>query len=171
MNITEITSLLVSLKREIDDDYRASDDPDDTTPGMQVTVSTSDGRSWSYQTGDNSYSGACYGDTHWSVIYLYRDSNCRELAREAVNELRGMVNEERDIARENRARKRFAGRAPFTVWIWNDTNHSRFVNPYSVAHKAAYLTGIGKAPFDYSGYRFDQNYPVKRHGGFNVYPA
>lgn len=139
MNISEITSLLVSLKSDISDDYRASDDSDDTAPGMQVTVSTSDGRSWSYQTGDNSYSGACYGDHHWSVIYLYRNSNCRDLAREAVSELRGAVHEERDIARENRAKKRFAKRAPFTLWIWNDKNHSRFVNPYSVAHKLAYI--------------------------------
>ncbi len=85
--IREISSLLVSLKGDICDDYRASDDPDDNTPGMQVTVSTSDMQSWNYQTGDNSYSGGCYGDPHWSVIYLYRRSNCVELAKDAVNEL------------------------------------------------------------------------------------
>jgi hypothetical protein len=84
----EIADLLKSLKSEIDDDYRASDDPSDNTPRMQVTVSTDDDmQSWNYQTGDNSYSGGCYGDPHWSVIYLYRRSNCNELAKDAVNEL------------------------------------------------------------------------------------
>lgn len=83
----EIAALLVELKKDICDDYRASDDPSDNTPGMQVTVSTRDMNSWHYQTGDNSYSGGCYGDPFWAVIYLYRRSNCRELAHDAVNEL------------------------------------------------------------------------------------
>ena len=86
--IKELSSLLVSLKAYIQDDFRASDD--DTLPGMQVTIST-DGESWNYQTGDNSFSGACYGDPHWAVIYLYRRSNCRDLARDAVNELKDQV--------------------------------------------------------------------------------
>lgn len=88
--IQDITDLLISLKPDIADDFRASDDPDDTLPGMQVTIST-DGEQWNYQTGDNSFSGGCYGDPHWAVIYLYRRSNCRELAREAVNELRDAI--------------------------------------------------------------------------------
>lgn len=87
----EIRSLLIRLKREIGDDYRCSDDPHDNTPGMPVTVATTDGESWSYQTGDNSYTGGCYSHPHWSLIYLYRRSNCTELAREAVEELLGMV--------------------------------------------------------------------------------
>ncbi len=81
----EIASLLISLKGDIDDDFRASEM--DETPGMQVTVSTDDMQSWNYQTGDNSYSGGCYGDRHWSVIYLYRKSNCADLAKDAVAEL------------------------------------------------------------------------------------
>ena len=84
--VSEIADLLKSLKSQIDDDFRASEDDD--KPGMQVTVSTNDEMSsWNYQTGDNSYSGGCYGDPHWAVIYLYRRSNCRALAIEAVNEL------------------------------------------------------------------------------------
>jgi hypothetical protein len=82
----EIAQLLIELKPQIDDDFRASENDDDI-PGMQVTVSTNDMQSWNYQTGDNSYSGGCYGDRHWSVIYLYRRSNCAQLAIEAVNEL------------------------------------------------------------------------------------
>lgn len=36
----EIRSLLIQLKRDICDDYRCTDDPDDNTPGMLVTVAT-----------------------------------------------------------------------------------------------------------------------------------
>lgn len=66
--IAEIRSLLVSLKSDIGDDYRASDDPDDNIPGMCVTIGCTPGHwdkdsfpkewipySWSYQTGDNSF--------------------------------------------------------------------------------------------------------------------
>ena len=98
ITIKEIAALLRALKADISDDYRCSDDPDDSTPGMCVTVSTNDGRTWSYQTGDNSFSGGCYGDGHWSVIHLYRDSNCGDLAREAVDELLGAVREEKELA-------------------------------------------------------------------------
>lgn len=93
-----IASLLIGLKSQIDDDYRCSDDPDDNTPGMLVTVSTNDMRSWSYQTGDNSYTGGCYGDSHWSVIYLFRRSNCKSLAIDAVNELADAVAMDAELA-------------------------------------------------------------------------
>jgi len=85
--IREISALLVSLKREIGDEYRCSDDSDDDRPGMCVTVGTNDMESWSYQTGDNSYTGACYHTRNWGVIYLYRTSNSRELAEQAVDEM------------------------------------------------------------------------------------
>lgn len=84
----EIYKLLVSLKQDIDPDFRASNDPDDDKPGMQVTLGTDDEmNSWSYQTGDNSYTGGCYGKAHWAVISLYRASNCRELAHDAVEQM------------------------------------------------------------------------------------
>lgn len=96
MTIKEITSLLVSLKADIGDDFRAHEDDD--KPGIQVTIATTDGNSWSYQTGDTQFMGSAYHYAHWSTVYLYRDSNCRELAREAVEELRGMVEEEKSYA-------------------------------------------------------------------------
>jgi hypothetical protein len=83
----EVRSLLIQLKKDIGDDYRASEDPDDDKPGMCVTISTDDMSSWNYQTGNNSYSGSCYGQRHWAIVYLYRNSNCTELAKDAVNEL------------------------------------------------------------------------------------
>lgn len=88
---SEVAHLLKALKREIGDEYRASED--DTVPGMLVTVGAEPaegpggGVSWGYQTGDNSYTGGAYGFPHWAVIYLYRRSNCYELAKDAVEEL------------------------------------------------------------------------------------
>lgn len=86
----EITRLLISLKPQIADDYRATDDPDDNTPGVCVTVGASfkDGEiCWSYQTGDNSFSGGAYGHPFWGVVYLNRRSNSKELAKDCVNEI------------------------------------------------------------------------------------
>jgi hypothetical protein len=89
----EITALLKSLKGEIGDDYRATDGPDDNQPGMCVTVATDDNaESWVYQTGDNSYSGACYHKPHWAVIYLYRRSKSAELAADAIRDLGEAIN-------------------------------------------------------------------------------
>lgn len=81
----EVYQLLVELKKDIGDDYRAYEDDD--KPGMQVTISTNDFSKWSYQTGDNSFTGGCYGHRHWAVLSLYRSSNSRELAAEAIGEL------------------------------------------------------------------------------------
>lgn len=85
--IGEIAALLRSLKAQIGDDYRASDDSEDTTPGMQVTIGASPDGGWSYQTGDNSYTGGAYGHAHWGVTSLYRRSNTLALAREIVGEI------------------------------------------------------------------------------------
>ena len=84
----DVETLLKSLKSEIGNDYRACEE--DTVPGMMVTIGaepSEDGISWSYQTGDNSYTGGAYGFKHWAVIYLYRRSNSKSLATDAVQEL------------------------------------------------------------------------------------
>lgn len=90
--VREWRNLLIALKPTIADDYRASDAPDDSTPGMCVTIgftpATEDtDASWSYQTGDNSYTGGAYGHPHWAVVSLYRRSNCRELAKDIADQL------------------------------------------------------------------------------------
>lgn len=92
--VPEWTRLLIDLKRQISDEYRASDDPDDTTPGMQVTIGFTpadedSGASWDYQTGDNSYTGGAYCHAHWGVISLYRRSNSRELAKDIAEQIAG----------------------------------------------------------------------------------
>lgn len=81
--IKEVTQLLKGIKKFIGDEYRAFEDDD--RPGIQVTigVDTETGE-WDYQTGDNSYSGAAYFYPIWGVGYLYRNSNCREVAKDIL---------------------------------------------------------------------------------------
>lgn len=86
-SIAAITSLLRSLKPELSDDYRCTDDSDDTTPGMLVTIGASPDGSWHYQTGDNSYSGGAYLHAYWGLVYLFRRTNCREAAKAAIDEI------------------------------------------------------------------------------------
>ena len=86
---TEIESLLKSLKKDIQNDYRAYEE--DTLPGILVTIGAfehADGSfSWGFQTGDNSYTGGAYGLPRWSVIGLYRRSNCRALSMDVAEQL------------------------------------------------------------------------------------
>lgn len=88
----QLTSFFKSLKRDIADDYRASDDPEDNIPGMQVTIgftpaSKDQDWSWGYQTGDNSYTGGAYGHPYWGVVSLYRRSKSADIATDCVNQI------------------------------------------------------------------------------------
>jgi hypothetical protein len=88
--IKELASLVVSLKGDIQDDYRAYDGPDceeDSTPSMLLTVGANEEGEWSYQTGDNSYSGGAYHYPHWAVVAIDRRSNSREIARDIQSQL------------------------------------------------------------------------------------
>ena len=86
-----LTRLFACLIPTIRDDYRASDDPDDDIPGIQVTVGAtvqSDGSiSWSFQTGDNSYTGGAYSHPTWGVVSLFRESEPAEVAKECVEQI------------------------------------------------------------------------------------
>ncbi len=87
----EITKLLKSLKHDIGDEYRCTDDSDDNTPGMLVTIGATPNEDgdliWGYQTGDNSYTGAAYSHRNWGVGYLYRRSHSGEVAHGIVEEI------------------------------------------------------------------------------------
>lgn len=90
--LPEWTSLVAALIPDIHDDYRASDEPDDDTPAMSLTIgftpATADrDASWSYQTGDNSFTGGAYGHPHWAVVTLTRDCVPSEVAEEIASQL------------------------------------------------------------------------------------
>jgi hypothetical protein len=85
----ELTALIKGLKKDIGDEYRAYDDgpiDDKGPPSMLVTVGA-DARQWSYQTGDNSYSGGAYGYAHWAVVAIDRRSNSRAVADDMLDQL------------------------------------------------------------------------------------
>lgn len=90
MNRQEFHTQMVELVRQfiptIADDDRASDDPSDETPGIQLTIGA-DANGWNYQTGDNSFIGGAYGYRDWAVTYLYRDSDSKEVADDIVEQL------------------------------------------------------------------------------------
>lgn len=78
----DLRRLLIALKPDIADEYRESADD---LPGIDITIGIdADCHDWSYQTGDNSYTGGAYSYSHWGVGRLYRRSNCVELAARLV---------------------------------------------------------------------------------------
>lgn len=79
--IKALTELVRHGKRQIQPGYQAF--IGDETPGICLTVGWNpDTGGWSWQTGDNSYTGGAYGYPVWAVVGVYRNSNSRELARE-----------------------------------------------------------------------------------------
>lgn len=84
----DMVRLVAALIPEIMDDYRAYepvlDDSDDSdVPSMLLTIGA-DESGWSYQTGDNSYTGGAYGYADWSSVALYRDSDPESVADEII---------------------------------------------------------------------------------------
>jgi len=84
--IKELSTLVKAVKRSIDRGCRASCDPDDNLPGIQLTCGINYQGDWSYQTGDNSYTGGAYGYPYWAVVSVYRRTNSRDLAREILDQ-------------------------------------------------------------------------------------
>ena len=84
--IKELSALVRAVKKNISDEYRAFEDSD--VPGIQLTIgwNPEDGE-WSFQTGDNSFTGGAYGHSIWAVQGVYRRSNSREVARDLIAEL------------------------------------------------------------------------------------
>jgi hypothetical protein len=84
--IADLSALVKHVKKHIDNDCRAFEDDD--KPGIQLTIGWSaESGEWSYQTGDNSYTGGAYHYPHWAVVGVYRRSNSVELARDIQSQL------------------------------------------------------------------------------------
>jgi hypothetical protein len=54
--------------------------------GMQLTIGTN-GDSWGWQTGDNSFTGGAYSYPHWGVVYIFEDTTADDLAKEALDQI------------------------------------------------------------------------------------
>ena len=89
MTIREVTTLVKFVKADILDEFRAFEG--DEQPGILLTIASTNGKEWGFQTGDNSYMGACYHYNYWGVAGVYRDSNCREVAKDLVNQVKEQI--------------------------------------------------------------------------------
>jgi len=103
IDVAEITELLSELQRSenFQPAYLGNDLGDEHS--LEVTVATTDGESWVYQTGDNSFFGPCYFHPFWAVVWLHSDSDPAELAADLVQELDDLVEEDRYLNGESSA--------------------------------------------------------------------
>jgi len=85
--IRDLQKALTCVKREIQDDYIQDDDD---APSIQVTLACSE-TGYALQTGDNAYSGCAYGHDKWGVGSVYRCSDCTELAKELIDQIRELI--------------------------------------------------------------------------------
>ena len=90
--LSGIADLIRDVQADISPEYRAFDGDDE--PGIQLTVACDDaGEDYSYQTGDNSYTGGAYHYPHWAVVGVYEDSGPEALAREIASQLADLIAE------------------------------------------------------------------------------
>ena len=85
--IGELARLVRAIKLDICDEYV---EEKGDTPSIQLTIGAND-ESWSYQTGDTSYTGGAYGFAHWGIGYVTRRCNSREVAKEILADLAGQI--------------------------------------------------------------------------------
>lgn len=94
--VNDIHSLLKLLQTDIADDYFACEmDEGLNSPSIQVTIACNDDMTdFRYQTGDNSFTGACYSLPHWAVGTIYREDDSEtllDIAKDYVNQLVELV--------------------------------------------------------------------------------
>tara|TARA_R110002126_G_scaffold3201_6_gene17943 strand:- start:222 stop:539 length:318 start_codon:yes stop_codon:yes gene_type:complete len=69
-------------------------EPDEYTDGMIDITVASNGKSpyeWGFQTGDNSYSGACYFYRHWAIGSIDDQTSPNDLAIELLDQLEELL--------------------------------------------------------------------------------
>ena len=84
MNIDKKIQKLVDQAREILIDY-SPDLMEDVS--LQMTFASEDLESLHFQSGDNSFSGDCYGVANWGVVEVYKDSDLQQLATDAIEQI------------------------------------------------------------------------------------
>ena len=98
----ELFGLLVAIKKEVDWQTLRQDfckaDPGNPTPYVDVTIGCTFNFAegcitWNYQTGDNSFTGGAYGHPEWFNTSLLGRSNCKDLAKDLIEEIDGRIHE------------------------------------------------------------------------------
>ena len=91
-SIREVSALVRHVAKQVPrandpdaNDYRMDDE---SLPSIDLTIGFNpDDGSWSYQTGDNSFTGGVYGYPIWAVTSVYRRQDSRAVARDLINQL------------------------------------------------------------------------------------
>tara|TARA_Y100001933_G_scaffold231870_1_gene250076 strand:- start:185 stop:490 length:306 start_codon:yes stop_codon:yes gene_type:complete len=84
MNYDEKIQKLVDQATEILINY-SPDLMEDVS--LQMTFASDDLESLHFQSGDNSFSGDCYGVRNWGVVEVYKDSDLQQLAIDAIEQI------------------------------------------------------------------------------------
>ena len=91
-SIRELSALVRHVSQQVP---RANDsDADDyredqySLPSIDLIIGWDpDDGAWSYQTGDNSFTGGAYGYPIWAVTSVYRRQDSRTVARDLIDQL------------------------------------------------------------------------------------
>ena len=78
LNATNIATLIKKIK-----EYGVDKEGLDLTVGFNPKS-----KEWDYQTGDNSYAGACYHYPIWGVTTIFPRSKSKDLAKDVVDQIR-----------------------------------------------------------------------------------
>lgn len=100
----EIAALIRAVRADISPEFRAFEDDDRS--GICLTVGANDRGNWSYQTGDNSFTGGAYGFPAWGVGYIYKDTNSLTEADEILGQLEDFLVAGKQMELEREAMKR-----------------------------------------------------------------
>lgn len=74
----------------VDPDNFEGEDEDDIAYN-DLTVGMNDSGEWSFQTGDNSFTGGAYGYAHWAVTSVFEDSDPEAVYQEIVEQLEDLL--------------------------------------------------------------------------------
>ncbi len=86
----DLVRVLERLKEDLKNDLVENDSEPITE--TQITISVNkDCTTWSYQSGDNSYTGSCYGDPYWGVNWVSIYSDLLWLADSLISDLAEQV--------------------------------------------------------------------------------
>ena len=91
-SIRELSSLVRHVAKQVPcigdpdaDDYR---EDQDSLPSIDLTIGWDpETGAWSYQTGDNSFTGGAYCYPIWAVTSVYRRQDSRAVARDLIDQL------------------------------------------------------------------------------------
>ncbi len=77
---------------ELIENIRTRDiDQDDEYIDITIASNGKDPNDWGFQTGDNSYSGACYSYHHWAIGSIDFQTDPKELATDLLDQLEELL--------------------------------------------------------------------------------